>query len=256
MATSQAPLKVILVSGACCKPSAFDSFIKALADKGIDAVACPRPSVGADPADTTLAEDTAALRDVIVKHADAGHELIIFAHSYGATVASNAVEGLDRNSRKRDGLPGGIIRIVYATGILMRKGSSMTDHFGEEALEAIKEQVDGNKIYMKDDPEGTFNDLTPEKAREYWKEYVTHNAVGVFKEPSTFEPWSNGFEVSYILTEDDNVTSPQWQELMVEMLGTKSVYRIKAGHMMFLSQPEKTANFIQGLASDYRQLPL
>lgn len=65
------------------------------------------PSVGAEPPNKGLSDDTAAVRVVLERLADEGHMIVLVVHSYGGLVGSNAVEGLGYKQRADEDKKGG-----------------------------------------------------------------------------------------------------------------------------------------------------
>lgn len=94
------------------------------------------PSTGSN---TTLASnepDVAAVREVIEELSDAGKEIIIVAHSYGAIPACEAVKGLGQQERIKLGMSGGVVRLVFIAAWLLQEGESPPDVIARNKMEA------------------------------------------------------------------------------------------------------------------------
>ncbi|KAJ5282005.1 hypothetical protein N7478_007377 [Penicillium angulare] len=103
---------------------------------------CPaHPSTGAEPPSKELPDDVASLRDVLVKLADEGRDLVVVAHSYGGVVASCAVDGLSKQAREKDGKSGGVIKVIYLAAFALDKGQSLLGMLGGNFLPWMKIEV-------------------------------------------------------------------------------------------------------------------
>lgn len=57
------------------------------------------PSVGAEPPNKGLEDDTAALRSTLERLSDDGKNIFLVMHSYGGLVGKNALKGLGCKQR-------------------------------------------------------------------------------------------------------------------------------------------------------------
>ena len=74
-----------------------------------------------------LPEDADFFHGKLKEICDAGKEVVVLCHSYGGLVATDAAHGLGKDERARDGVRGGIIRIVYLTCIVGPVGESSAE---------------------------------------------------------------------------------------------------------------------------------
>ena len=89
--------------------------------------------------DTTLASnepDVAAVRGVIEELSDAGKEIIVVAHSYGAIPACEAVKGLGHQERLKLGMSGGVVQLVFIAAWLLQEGENPPDIIARHKMEA------------------------------------------------------------------------------------------------------------------------
>jgi pimeloyl-ACP methyl ester carboxylesterase len=86
-------------------------------------------------------DDVASLREVLVKLADDGQDLVVVGHSYGGVVASCAVEGLSKSARAKEGTAGGVIKVVYLAAFAIDKGQSLLGMLGGNYLPWMKVEV-------------------------------------------------------------------------------------------------------------------
>lgn len=129
--------------GAWVIPATFDATRSHLDVLGFPSVCPAHPSIGAEPPTKTLSDDVASLREVLVKLADEGQELVVVGHSYGGVVTSCAVEGLSREARAKEGKTGGVIKVVYLAAFAIDKGQSLLGMLGGNYLPWMKVEVIG-----------------------------------------------------------------------------------------------------------------
>jgi pimeloyl-ACP methyl ester carboxylesterase len=132
MAPSNMPV-ILLVPGAFCTPATFDEMLSYLAKGGLEARPGPYPSCNpSDLAAATCGNDISALRDNILRPlVENDHrEVIILAHSYGGVVGGAAAKGLDKPTRTAQGLPGGVIGLIYVAGNITLEGESLLEAVG------------------------------------------------------------------------------------------------------------------------------
>ncbi|KAI0006804.1 alpha/beta-hydrolase [Xylariaceae sp. FL0662B] len=65
--------------------------------------------------------DVAAVRRAVTKHLDAGHDVVLVAHSYGGVVGSEAVRGLDRGARGSGS--SAVVHLVYVAALVLDVGT-------------------------------------------------------------------------------------------------------------------------------------
>lgn len=121
-----APTKptLLIIPGSFTKYGAYDSFLALLRARSFTALAVALPSTQKryplPPA--TLQDDAAHVRGVVERLVAEGEgtEVVVVAHSYGGTVAAEALEGLG----VREGAKGGVKRVVYLTAVVPRVGET------------------------------------------------------------------------------------------------------------------------------------
>ncbi len=74
-----------------------------------------------------LREDANFFHNKLEELCNAGKGVVVLCHSYGGLVATDAAFGLGQEERTRNGMKGGIIRIVYLTCIVGLVGDSSAD---------------------------------------------------------------------------------------------------------------------------------
>lgn len=116
---------IVLVPGAWHSPEIYDNVVKYLSSKGYSAEAVALSSVGAVPPNADFSEDAAAIRtrlsDLIVRQ---GKDVVLAVHSYAGLPGNVASEGLGKAEREKNGLSGGIVRLVFLAALVGIEGTS------------------------------------------------------------------------------------------------------------------------------------
>ncbi|KAL4918721.1 Alpha/beta hydrolase fold-1 [Aspergillus aurantiobrunneus] len=236
---------VVFSIGAWLTPPAFSTIQAKLAERGIPSEVPAHPSIGAEPPNKTLYDDVASFKAVLTQLVGGqGKDVIVVGHSYGGVVASCAVEGLAKASRKAAGQEGGVIRIMYMAAFALDKGQSLLDMLGGQYLPWM--DVQGDYVRVIRGVEVALHDAPVEIQQKAESELV-HTSRAVFSGPATYEPWHD-IPPAYIITEDDRGLPLQFQELLSAKLGTEVIYRIKSSHSPFLSMPDRLAEILEEVA--------
>lgn len=116
---------ILFVPGAWLPLSNYFAYLQALQDAGYPTITATYPSL--DPPDPDRADcsnDTAAIRSVLFKVLAEGKEVVIIGHSYASMPASAAAKGQSVVERKVDGLPGGVVGLIFIAAFLVPEGIS------------------------------------------------------------------------------------------------------------------------------------
>ncbi|KAI5819440.1 Alpha/beta hydrolase fold-1 [Pyronema omphalodes] len=238
---------VVFAPGAWCEPDSYDTVRNILKQKGYPTVAVAHPSINSPtPGITTLADDAASLASTLRSLADEGKQILLAVHSYGGCVGSCAVEGLDIESRRKQGKKGGIIMLMYITAFVLPKGRSLKDGLGGNFVEWM---VFDDKVCRP----------SPATDDSFYFDCPTHyltRADGssttisasttsrmVFSGPVTYEPWRD-IPTAYFVCDGDNAIPVEIQRGMVEMMKDGAlvqplVTEVNSSHFPMWSVPEK-----------------
>lgn len=112
----------VFVPGAWHPASAIDPVAKPLSAAGYAVRGVDLPSVGAEPPLDGFGPDVDAISKVIAEEADKGQDVVLFMHSYGGVVGTEACRGLGKKDREAAGKKGGVIRLIYCTAFMVGEG--------------------------------------------------------------------------------------------------------------------------------------
>lgn len=112
----------VLVPGAWHPASCFDPLASRLKSSGYQVRSVDTPSVGAEPPLESFGPDVQAVRSVIREGTDGGQDVVVFMHSYGGMVGSQACQGWDKKSREAAGKAGGVVGLIYCCAFMVPEG--------------------------------------------------------------------------------------------------------------------------------------
>lgn len=116
---------ILFVHGAWHEAVHYQNFLDLLKAKGYTVVAPDLPS-GLEPTPENPAEaDIMLFAETAKDLADKGHEIVAVSHSYGGLVSTEAFTGLGLNTRKAQGLRGGIRTHICIAGFLLGPGMTL-----------------------------------------------------------------------------------------------------------------------------------
>lgn len=110
---------VVLIPDAWHGVEYFDEYRRHLEKLGFPSLAVPLPSIGANPPHPNIYGDVADIRDALLSLIIMGKEVVLAMHSYGGLPGSEAINGLSKTERMEQGLPGGIITLLYIAAFLL-----------------------------------------------------------------------------------------------------------------------------------------
>lgn len=141
MATAAAKPAIVLVPGAWHSPDAYAPMTRLLVEAGYAVNGVKLPSVGADPALQSWDEDVAAIRKALSEAVDAGRDVVVMVHSYGGLPASEAVRGLAKKDREKEGKGSGVVRLVYMCSFFGDVGFYLMQPLEHQPLPWLKIEV-------------------------------------------------------------------------------------------------------------------
>lgn len=123
----------VLIPGAWHSPSHFSHITARLHEAGYRTESLNLPSVGAqEPKKIEAATDVAFIREqMLLPLLGDGKDVVLVMHSYGGIPGGAAAKGLSQSERKSQGLPGGVIGLVFLAAFLAREGDTLVSVLGE-----------------------------------------------------------------------------------------------------------------------------
>ncbi|OAA68584.1 hypothetical protein SPI_00779 [Niveomyces insectorum RCEF 264] len=248
--TTEKPV-ILLVHGGWHTTAAYRAFLDLLETKGYTTVAPELPS-GADqtPAEPTKA-DIRLIAETAQSLVDGGKEVVVVAHSYGGTVANEALSGLGIRQRQAKQLPGGVRSVVFVAAFVFEAGKNFESMAPIEVVPWCEYEGDLKIITPGFDAGPIFYpDLSKEDQQKWVASHRKHP-----KECSFYAPKRTSYhevDVAYVYCEQDNAFPIVAQRAMVDEIKKSGVtfreVTLDSGHFPTLSMPdvlaEKVLEFI------------
>ncbi|KUJ22607.1 alpha/beta-hydrolase [Mollisia scopiformis] len=240
-------LTIVFCHGAWHNVHFFDKVIAILEPLGYRCVTVPLPSAsGRVPPTTSLDEDIAPIRSAVLKELDAGHDVLINAHSWGGIPASTALEGLTKPERLADGKTTGVIKMTYVAAFVLPEDMSLQDFVGGPQPTWIVDD-DGNLIHKGDPRDIFYHDVDPKEADE-WTAKLKSQSLASFTTKTTSAAWKK-IPAEYLVCENDRAVPAVFQDIMIgkmkEAGADVSTTRLSTAHSPYLNKPDAVADFLK-----------
>ncbi|KAE8392896.1 Alpha/beta hydrolase family-domain-containing protein [Aspergillus alliaceus] len=221
---------VVIVPGAWHCPKHYKHLINGLTKLNYEVIAVTLPSVNSNPLHTTWEQDAQAVRQVIMESINGGKDVIAIAHSFGGIPMSEGVKGLGKEVREKQGLKGGVVRLMYMCAMALPEGQT---HVGqvqpqtpeEEELERQRQELAANYGGMKFTEDGAmlldgdvvrdvfYHDCDPKDVDEA-VELLGTFPPGPLSVPATYAAYRE-IPSTYIVCENDRALALSYQERMI-----------------------------------------
>lgn len=225
------------------------------------------PSVGSMKG---RADDVTTVRSILTKELDEGRDVILVGNSYGGTVISDAVEGLQKHSSITPRSPtiagriprprGKILALIYLSGFLPYIRDVQHPELKPDirlTSPSFMRYTSDNRIFSDGDPANPpqfvfYNDLSPREA-DFWTSKLTWSSFDSAAANSTYIPYTGDFRCVYVIGKRDNAVPPAFARTWIEQEGARfEVRELDAGHVPMLGQPENVVGIIRDVAEGKR----
>jgi pimeloyl-ACP methyl ester carboxylesterase len=207
-----------------------------LAERGLASEAPELPSCGetgvpADEQGPGLAEDVAAVRDVLTASEE---PTVVVAHSYGGIVTAEAAAGVEA-----------VHHLLLISSYLPEVGQSLSSFGGEEPAPFLQIDPEGGTFTVRPDAlADTFlQDCEPEIQGQA-ADRTAWQSLAVLGQPVQAAAWQH-VPSTYVVCAEDLGTPAESQREFAARAG--SVVELEAGHHPFLSKPAAVRDLILGL---------
>lgn len=169
-----APTIVLVPSSFCSASLTWNAVVDALFSAGHhDVVAVDLPSVSPPSSlpGKNMTDDANHIRGVIEAIANKGREVVLVMHSYGGIPGTQSLSGVTRHERRNaaggnDKGKGGVVRLVYASSLLVREGENSEDSFKpfERQADLFRLEVCGyfsSQVFLNHHPTTRAPGLSP-----------------------------------------------------------------------------------------------
>ncbi|KAJ5656306.1 hypothetical protein N7507_008256 [Penicillium longicatenatum] len=257
---------IVIVPGAWHRPKHYQKLIDALGTVGYTAVGINMPSVDSSPPHASWDQDAAEVRRVIMEYLDAGKNVIAVGHSFGGVAMSEAVKGLGKGDREKQGLQGAVIRLVYMCAMALPEGQTFLGQMvpatpEEEEIEKQKKSFEAQHKKMETTADGAilldkdvvrevfYNRCDPEEVQKAL-DLLGSFPPGPMAVPVTYSPFLE-FPCTYIKCKNDRALPVSVQGRMIAQAeGAFDVEECEEGHSPFMSNPGFIVECLRRAADD------
>ncbi|PWY90619.1 alpha/beta-hydrolase [Aspergillus sclerotioniger CBS 115572] len=248
---------IVFVAGAWHTPAAYSKFASGLKALGHEVHIPSLPSMnGARPPNADLNTDITLIRGYVESLTEAGRNVVVIMHSYGGQVGTDALVGLGAETRQKDGLPGGVIRLVYVCAYALTEGRSMFDmvkDMGHEALMPIAFDFAEDETVLDRDPKNLLvgPGLSEEELEAYVAGLKRWNGKPIYQ-PIGQCAWRE-IPVSYVYTLNDMTVPWDYQKVMVENMRAEGrqvkTLEVDTGHCPTITRTQELVDMVHGIVT-------
>ena len=245
---------VVLVHGGFSTPNIYDDFLSVLSLAGF-VTRCPHLPTSSNerPPRGYLEDDIAAVRREVRELAEAGHPIVVIAHSWGGFVTSESIgQDLCVSSSELGKGKGGIVHLIYISAWLLLPGDWVQLRYTNPDVRShtqLEVNEDGT-ARVTNIEESFYNDIdSVEERRSLASKHVLHHFVEAAKK-ATRTHWKN-VPTTFVYCEKDLSIPLEMQKGMVADL-VRSVppqsfaeANLDAGHFSFCSMPHEVAKVVK-----------
>ncbi|KAJ5093069.1 hypothetical protein N7456_008930 [Penicillium angulare] len=250
--------EIVFIGGAWHYPESYAKFTTILESQQDLTVHVPQLTTmnGARPPTADLYTDTALIRQLVTELSDKSHTLIILMHSYGGQVGTNALAGLGVETRKKQGLPGGVVELVYICTHVLQEGQSVIgtmEQKGHAEYVPILFDFAEDGTCIPGDSKGMVGTGLSEEDLDVYLQGLGRWSGKAFYQPLEHCAWRD-IPVSYIQTPPDALMPLAYQKAFVEDMEAAGrrvrVFELVTGHCPNITKPEELASIIQEIVGD------
>lgn len=179
---------ILYVPGAWHSAQTFSPVSTLLEEAGYQVDLINLPSVGPAKHLPNFDADVQEIRSHVQKACDAGREAVLIGHSYGSIPVCEAAKGLDLETRRREGKPGGVKHLFFCCAFIIDEGHSLIGAFGGSPLPWFRISEDNMEV-NPDTPEKIFYNDLGEKEQNEMIAKLKPQSYQVMHTPVTYAAW-------------------------------------------------------------------
>ncbi|KAJ5766319.1 uncharacterized protein N7511_003935 [Penicillium nucicola] len=242
---------ILFVPGAWHNPDSFDPVIERLETAKYKTNKVHLPSVNPPTHFLDFDEDVAHIRKQIEQEVSAGQSVVVVVHSYGALPANEAIQGLDIQTRQKQGLTGGVAHLFFCCSFVIPEGQSLISAFGGSDLPWFRVAEDRLEVNPANPDEVFYNDCSPAQIETAVAALRPHS-YKCFHSPCTYAAWKE-VPSTYLYCLQDAAIPLAVQKMMVEVTAKgygMNTETVDASHSPFISQPDGLTAAIRRAAGE------
>lgn len=140
---------IVCIPGPCHPAEIYLSLQSALSARQYTTIPVPLPSNGREPPCYDFGEDVVAIRSIIINLIEEDKDVIVVVQGFSGVATSQALHGLGKSEREAWGYGGGVVRLVFIMGWVVKEGFQA----------ATRGDVANMFSYMRVDPSVSLSEL-------------------------------------------------------------------------------------------------
>ncbi|CAO2652876.1 Nn.00g022870.m01.CDS01 [Neocucurbitaria sp. VM-36] len=266
MSTTTHSTELVIVPGSFSSSKLYDPMVDPLRAKGytvhvLDPPCYPGNYKKGTPS-PSMYDDAAFINAFVAKLADEGNDIVLLAHSYGGTPASESLKGVTRKEREEKGKKGGVVRAAYITCIVPKIGENLATVIAAAGDKGGAPPIDIDEDGWMSQPRPdltakiVFNNLSPERGTAEAAKFGRHSSVS-FSDTLTYAGYKD-VPVSWFFCEEDLCVAPEVQQNGINAIeeswkgttreGKKvDVTRVKCDHVPILSAAAELEKWVEDI---------
>jgi hypothetical protein len=241
---------ILFVPGAWHPPSSFDLLASQLKSNAYETAGVKLASVGANPPLKSFAPDVEAIQSHLHTLCDQGKDILVFVHSYGGIIGSEAIKGYIKSEREKQGKKGGVTHLYFCCAFVLPEGASLWKALQEKPLPWFDIAEDQRTLNAMTPEKIFYNDISDSKA---YVESLEAHSFNTFKSEVTYPGWMH-VPCTYLLCKADKAIPIEAQRGMVQQAigagGNFAVQECEASHSPFISMPGLVAESVRRAAGE------
>ena len=122
---------VVFVPGAFHVPAHYEPVIAHLEKLSFPSIVISLPTIGIHATTAGLSDDIQAVRSTLERLIDVeNRDVILVPHSYGGNPGCQAVQGLERSKRVKEGNTGGVVHCLFISAFMIPEGETVVGTLG------------------------------------------------------------------------------------------------------------------------------
>src|ERR1051326_674265 len=175
------PPVIILAHGAFHDSKCWEKIVPKLEAKGFTCRTIDFPSTCVSPPPQNLTADINAVKEVVDREVNAGNDVAVVMHSWGGIPVSSALVGYSKIQRTANGLPGGVVKLIYIAALLIPAGKNIHDTMGPQ-ISFINPLAKKEDVIHAHNPIYHFYGDLDQEEQKYWVNLLRSEERRVGKE--------------------------------------------------------------------------
>ena len=195
------------------------------------------------------------IRKNIMTELDKGNNVIMVCHSWGGIPSVSALRDLDSAARKGAGFDSSVVGLAAISSFIVLEGQSVLTSKGPytETDKGVSRKEGGLAIVKEPGPVHWFYHDLPFDEADKWAATLYPHSLAALVDTSKHTPYDK-IPTHYLICKQDRAIVEGLQRHFVQQLRDQGFHvrteEVDASHSPFLSEVEKTSDFLRRCAGE------